>query len=54
MDTKKWKRILVPREVYEEIVKISNAEDRTISGQLRVIFSQWYMTLYNGRATEDG
>ena len=54
MDTKKWKSILVPREVYEEIVKISTAEDRTISGQLRVIFSQWYMTLYNGRATEDG
>ena len=53
MDTRKWKSILVPREVYEEVVKISHAEGRTISGQLRVIFSQWYMALYNGNAKED-
>tara|TARA_R110002167_G_scaffold59270_7_gene167856 strand:- start:4371 stop:4544 length:174 start_codon:yes stop_codon:yes gene_type:complete len=53
MDTRKWKSILVPREVYEEIVKISNAENRTISGQLRTIFSQWYMTLYRGHPEDE-
>jgi|TARA_R100000687_G_scaffold74803_1_gene65941 hypothetical protein len=54
MDTRKWKSILVPREVYEEVVKIAHAEGRTISGQLRVIFSQWYMALYAGNSQEDG
>ncbi len=53
MDTKKWKSILVPREVYEEVVKIAHAEGRTISGQLRVIFSQWYMALYNGASKNE-
>jgi hypothetical protein len=53
MDTKKWKSILVPREVYEEVVKIAHSEGRTISGQLRVIFSQWYMALYNGASKNE-
>ena len=41
MDTKKWKSILVPRYLYDEIVAISHIEGRTISGQLRLVFSSW-------------
>jgi len=38
MDTTRWKSVLVPREVYEEIKELSKDEGRTIGGQLRVIF----------------
>ena len=38
MDTEKWKSVLVPIEIYREIKKISKAEVRTISGQLRLMF----------------
>jgi predicted DNA-binding protein len=41
MDTTKWKSVLVPREVYEEIRAMSKSEGRTISGQLRLVF-EWY------------
>lgn len=41
MDTTRWKSILVPREVYEEIKEMSKHEGRTIGGQLRVVF-EWY------------
>ncbi len=41
MDTKKWKSVLVPTDIYEEIVVISHVEGRTISGQLRIIFDAW-------------
>ena len=41
MDTKRWKSILVPLEVYEEIKAMSKTEGRTIGGQLRVVF-EWY------------
>ncbi len=41
MDTTRWKSILVPREVYENIKVLSKAEGRTIGGQLRVVF-EWY------------
>ena len=41
MDTKKWKSVLVPTDIYEEIVTISHVEGRTISGQLRKIFNEW-------------
>jgi len=41
MDTNKWKSVLLPRDVYENIVVISIVEGRTISGQLRVIFESW-------------
>ena len=41
MDTRKWKSVLVPTEIYEEIVVISHVEGRTISGQLRIIFDAW-------------
>ena len=38
MDTTRWKSVLVPREVYDEIKAISQSEGRTISGQLRMMF----------------
>lgn len=41
MDTSRWKSILVPREVYEEIKELSKNEGRTIGGQLRLVFD-WY------------
>ena len=41
MDTNKWKSILVPRDTYEEAVEVAKMEGRTISGQLRIVFSQW-------------
>jgi len=37
MDTSKWKSILVPKDIYEEIKTLSQQEGRTISGQLRLI-----------------
>jgi hypothetical protein len=39
MDTEKWKSVLVPREVYEELKSQAKLEGRTISGQLRLMFS---------------
>jgi len=45
MDTKKWKSVLVPREVYEQIKSLSSQEGRTISGQLRVIFQEYKRNL---------
>tara|TARA_Y100000114_G_C11751588_1_gene324602 strand:+ start:1762 stop:1908 length:147 start_codon:yes stop_codon:yes gene_type:complete len=41
MDTDKWKSVLVPIEVYKEIKALSQAEGRTISGQLRIIFEAY-------------
>lgn len=41
MDTTRWKSVLVPREVYEEIKELSKNEGRTIGGQLRVVFD-WF------------
>jgi len=41
VDTNKWKSILVPRDTYEEVVEVAKMEGRTISGQLRIVFSQW-------------
>ena len=41
MDTTRWKSVLVPRGVYEEIKELSKNEGRTIGGQLRVVFD-WY------------
>jgi len=38
MDTSKWKKILVPIEVYKEIKEHASMNGRTISGQLRVMF----------------
>ena len=44
MDTTKWKSVLVPREVYEEIRAMAKSEGRTISGQLRLVF-EWYKSV---------
>ena len=41
MDTTKWKSVLTPRDLYEELVVIARVEGRTISGQLRYIFEGW-------------
>lgn len=41
MDTTRWKSILVPREVYEEIKELSKKEGRTIGGQLRLVFDSY-------------
>jgi len=38
MDITKWKSVLVPIEVYEQIKTIAKAEGRTISGQLRIMW----------------
>jgi hypothetical protein len=38
MNTEKWKSVLVPIEVYQEIKDIAKSEGRTISGQLRLMF----------------
>ena len=43
MDTTKWKSVLLPRDVYEELVVIARVEGRTISGQLRYIHEGWKM-----------
>ena len=47
MDTTRWKSILVPREVYEEIKELSKNEGRTIGGQLRLVFD-WYKEAHVG------
>ena len=49
MDTTRWKSILVPREVYDEIKLLSKVEGRTIGGQLRVVFD-WYKDWADGLA----
>lgn len=41
MDTTKWKSVLMPRDIYEEVVVIARVEGRTISGQLRYITEAW-------------
>ena len=38
MDTTKWKSVLVPIEVYNELKFYSQDQERTISGQLRIMF----------------
>ena len=41
MDTTKWRQVLVPVEVYHQLVTMAQIEEHTISGQFRVIFNQW-------------
>lgn len=38
MDTKRWKSILVPRDVYEKIKIMAAEEGRTLGGQLKYIY----------------
>jgi|TARA_R110002167_G_scaffold158510_3_gene353721 hypothetical protein len=44
MDIEKWKSVLVPIEVYKGIKAIAQHENRTISGQLRVMFTKFCET----------
>jgi len=44
MDTTKWRQVLVPIDVYHRLVTMAHIEERTISGQVRVIFNQWVDT----------
>lgn len=39
MDTYKWKSVIVPAEIYQAIRQIAKQENRSISGQLRVMFN---------------
>ena len=45
MNTEKWKSVLVPIEVYQEIKDIAKSEGRTISGQLRLMFEIYKKTV---------
>ena len=38
MDTEKWKSVLVPKEVYEELKRTSADRGRPISGPLKIIW----------------
>ena len=38
MDVDKWKSIVVPIDIYKGIKQIADMENRSISGQLRVMF----------------
>jgi hypothetical protein len=53
MDTTKWKSVLVPRDVYEEIKDMARSEGRTISGQLRLVF-EWYKKDHSVARDTDG
>jgi len=41
VDTSKWKSVLIPRAIYEEVVAVAHIEGRTISGQLRFFYDDW-------------
>ena len=41
MDTDKWKSVLLPRDVYEELAVIAKLSGRTLSGQLRISCEHW-------------
>ena len=53
MDTKRWKSVLVPREVYDEIKQLAQDEGRTISGQLRLIFETYVDNGYDKKHSYD-
>ena len=38
MNIEKWKSIVVPIEIYKGIKRIAEMENRSISGQLKVMF----------------
>ena len=41
MDKTRWKAVILPRELYEQLKIISEVEGRTLSGQLRLVFNDW-------------
>ena len=52
MDTKKWKSVLVPIEVYSDIKAEAKAQGRTISGQLRYMHDVYTIAAENGDIIE--
>lgn len=44
MDTSKWKSVLLPRDMYNEISTLAKLEGRTISGQLRYSYESFKQT----------
>lgn len=38
MNTEKWKSVLVPRSVYDQIKLVSKTEGRTITNQLQLMW----------------
>lgn len=52
MDTTKWKSVLLPRDIYEELVVIARVEGRTLSGQLRYIHEAWKQSNLSNRDQE--
>ena len=44
MNTELWKSIVVPIDIYKGIKQIANMENRSISGQLQVIFETFCKT----------
>ena len=53
MDTQRWKSVLVPRDVYEDIKEIAQTEGRTISRQLRLIFETYIDNGYHKKHSYD-
>lgn len=41
MNRDKWRSIIAPKGLYEELVAIAHIEGRTISGMLRYVFEEW-------------
>ena len=54
MDTTRWKSILVPREVYEEIKELSKKEGRPMGGQLRLVFEGYMEPVGEGNKRGPG
>jgi|TARA_R110001583_G_scaffold40337_2_gene128902 hypothetical protein len=53
MDTTKWKSVLVPIEVYQELKTDAAMNGRTISGQLRVMFEVYDKKKYKDQKKVD-
>jgi len=53
MDTQRWKSVLVPRDVYEDIKTMAQEEGRTISGQLRLIFETYVEKWFDKKHSYD-
>jgi hypothetical protein len=52
VDTKKWKSVLVPIEVYSDIKAEAKLQGRTISGQLRYMHDVYTIAADNGDIIE--
>ena len=52
MDTTKWKSVLLPKSVYDDIKALAKKERRTISGQLRIVFEVYLLVVKHGLMKE--